>query len=83
MPLNEKGSMWVGGAGVTRGYINLPELTAQRYKPDKFLNDGSVMFNTGDIVRWREDGSLDTFGRGDDQVKIKVCITLGSHSVLC
>lgn len=33
----------------------------------------SMMFNTGDIVRWREDGSLETFGRMDDQVKIKVC----------
>ncbi|CBX90377.1 similar to amino acid adenylation domain-containing protein [Plenodomus lingam JN3] len=71
VPFGEKGVMWVGGAGVTRGYINLPELTSQRYKKDKFANDGSIMFNTGDIVRWREDGSLETFGRMDDQVKIK------------
>ncbi|KAF2683283.1 acetyl-CoA synthetase-like protein [Lentithecium fluviatile CBS 122367] len=71
VPFGGKGSMWVGGAGVTRGYINLPELTAKRYKYDKFLKDGSLMFNTGDIVRWREAGSLDTFGRLDDQVKIK------------
>ncbi|KAJ4299755.1 hypothetical protein N0V90_005001 [Kalmusia sp. IMI 367209] len=63
--------MWVGGAGVSRGYINLPELTARRYKLDKFANDGSMMFNTGDIVQWREDGSLNTFGRADDQVKLK------------
>ncbi|KAF1953845.1 acetyl-CoA synthetase-like protein [Byssothecium circinans] len=69
--MGEKGFMWVGGAGVSRGYINLPELTAQRYKLDKFLNNGSMMFNTGDIVRWREAGSLETCGRGDDQVKIK------------
>ncbi|KAF3032518.1 hypothetical protein E8E12_000488 [Didymella heteroderae] len=69
--LGAKGSAWVGGAGVTRGYINLPKLTSERYKPDKFRNDGSMMFNTNDIVRWREDGSLETFGRGDDQVKIK------------
>ncbi|KAJ4346304.1 hypothetical protein N0V95_005514 [Ascochyta clinopodiicola] len=86
VPLGVKGSAWVGGAGVTRGYINLPKLTSERYKPDKFRNDGqvplrrlsklltffrSMMFNTNDIVRWREDGSLETFGRGDDQVKIK------------
>ncbi|KAH8689764.1 hypothetical protein GQ44DRAFT_744820 [Phaeosphaeriaceae sp. PMI808] len=71
VPFGEKGSMWVGGVGVTPGYINLPELTAKRYKPDRFLNNGFMMFNTGDIVRWREDGSLDTFGRADDQVKIK------------
>ncbi|KAJ4380328.1 hypothetical protein N0V86_004639 [Didymella sp. IMI 355093] len=71
VPLGAKGSAWVGGAGVTRGYINLPKLTSERYKLDRFRNDGSMMFNTNDIVRWREDGSLETFGRGDDQVKIK------------
>ena len=38
--IGSKGSMWVGGAGVTRGYINLPQLTASRYKLDKFSNDG-------------------------------------------
>ncbi|KAH9860605.1 hypothetical protein J1614_011936 [Plenodomus biglobosus] len=71
VPFGQKGVMWVGGAGVSRGYINLPELTSKRYKRDKFANNGSMMFNTGDIVRWREDGSLETFGRMDDQVKIK------------
>lgn len=40
--VGSKGSMWVGGAGVTRGYINLPELTSKRYKLDKFRNDGYV-----------------------------------------
>jgi non-ribosomal peptide synthetase component F len=40
VPVGSKGIMWVGGAGVSRGYINLPELTAKRYKPDRFLNDG-------------------------------------------
>ena len=69
--IGEKGSMWVGGAGVTRGYINLPELTAKRYKRDKFRDDGSMMFNTGDLVRWSKEGSMETFGRSDDQVKIK------------
>ncbi|KAF2280966.1 acetyl-CoA synthetase-like protein [Westerdykella ornata] len=71
LPIGSKGTMWVGGAGVSRGYINLPELTASRYKRDKFADDGSIMFSTGDIVSWREDGSLNTFGRIDDQVKIK------------
>jgi hypothetical protein len=69
--IGSKGSAWVGGAGVTRGYINLPELTSSRYKLDKFRNDGSMMFNTNDIVRWNEDGALEMFGRNDDQVKIK------------
>lgn len=40
VPFGSKGVMWVGGAGVTRGYINLPDLTARRYKLDKFVNDG-------------------------------------------
>lgn len=42
VPFGEKGSMWVGGVGVTPGYINLPKLTAKRYKPDRFLNNGLV-----------------------------------------
>jgi hypothetical protein len=71
VPVASRGLMWVGGAGVTRGYINLPQLTSCRYKLDKFNNNGSMMFNTGDIVSWREDGSLNSFGRIDDQVKIK------------
>lgn len=40
VPIGEKGLMWVGGAGVSRGYLNLPELTLSRYKHDKFRNDG-------------------------------------------
>ncbi|EKG15692.1 AMP-dependent synthetase/ligase [Macrophomina phaseolina MS6] len=71
VPVGEVGCMWVGGKGVTRGYLNLPDLTATRYKPDPFKNDGSLMFNTGDLVKWRKDGSLDILGRADDQVKIK------------
>lgn len=42
VPVGSKGVMWVGGAGVSRGYINLPELSATRYKIDKFANDGYV-----------------------------------------
>ncbi|KAK4221604.1 hypothetical protein QBC38DRAFT_521707 [Podospora fimiseda] len=68
--IGEPGVMWVGGAGVSRGYLNLPELTATRYKLDKFANNGTMMFNTGDLGRWLEDGSLETLGRRDDQVKI-------------
>jgi non-ribosomal peptide synthetase component F len=42
VPVGKEGIMWVGGAGVSRGYINLKELTMTRYKPDKFKNDGCV-----------------------------------------
>ena len=71
-PIGEKGSMWVGGAGVSRGYLNMPEKTLERYRRDPFLNDGRMMFNTGDLGRWRQDGQLDHLGRADDQVKVKV-----------
>ncbi|KAF6845514.1 nonribosomal peptide synthetase 12 [Colletotrichum musicola] len=70
VPIGQPGTMWAGGPGVSRGYLNLPELTAQRYKIDKFTQDGRMMFNTGDLARWLEDGSLEPLGRKDDQVKI-------------
>ncbi|KAI0070625.1 nonribosomal peptide synthetase 12 [Panus rudis PR-1116 ss-1] len=71
VPIGEPGIMWAGGAGISRGYVNLPEKTAERYKLDIFTNDGSYMFNTGDLGRWRHDGALEHLGRVDDQVKIK------------
>ncbi|TEA11422.1 Adenylate-forming reductase [Colletotrichum sidae] len=70
VPIGEIGTMWAGGPGVSGGYLNLPELTSQRYKLDKFTKDGRMMFNTGDLARWLEDGSLEPLGRKDDQVKI-------------
>ncbi|WZH46794.1 Non-ribosomal peptide synthetase [Fusarium acuminatum] len=71
VPVGQPGVMWAGGPGVSAGYINLPELTATRYKLDKFTNDGNMMFNTGDLAQWLEDGSLLPLGRKDDQVKIQ------------
>ncbi|CAE6451292.1 unnamed protein product [Rhizoctonia solani] len=71
LPIGATGIMWGGGACAARGYIGLPELTAKKFKRDPFLNDGSLMFNTGDLGKWREDGSLIHLGRADDQVKIK------------
>ncbi|KAK8063280.1 hypothetical protein PG996_007932 [Apiospora saccharicola] len=68
--IGEPGLMWVGGLGVTKGYLNLPELTAQRYRPDKFTRDGRMMFNTGDLCRWLDNGEIEPLGRQDDQVKI-------------
>lgn len=63
--------MWVGGIGVSNGYLNLPDKTAERWKRDPFMDDGSMMFNTGDLGRWRPDGQIDHHGRADDQVKVK------------
>ncbi|TFK21474.1 nonribosomal peptide synthetase 12 [Coprinopsis marcescibilis] len=71
VPIGEPGVMWGGGACVTKGYLNLPDKTAERYVPDPFADDGSYMFNTGDLGRWHSNGSLIHLGRIDSQVKIK------------
>ncbi|KAF7562593.1 hypothetical protein G7046_g1545 [Stylonectria norvegica] len=67
------GVMWAAGHGVSRGYVGFESKgrTAQMYKADKFADDGSRMYNTGDLGRWRHDGSIEILGRVDDQVKVK------------
>ncbi|CAG1991220.1 unnamed protein product [Fusarium graminearum] len=70
-PMGTVGVMWAGGLGVSRGYIGLEDKTAERYKPDPFSRDGSLMYNTGDLGRWLPDGSIEILGRVDDQVKVK------------
>ncbi|KAF5387183.1 hypothetical protein D9615_001581 [Tricholomella constricta] len=69
--IGDVGIMWAGGAGITRGYLNLAAKTAEVYKLDPFLNDGSMMFNTGDLARWYPNGDIEHLGRVDDQVKVK------------
>ncbi|CAA7261580.1 unnamed protein product [Cyclocybe aegerita] len=71
LPIGKAGLMWAGGAGVTRGYVDLPDKTAERYRLDPFLSDGSMMFNTGDLGRWLQNGTLEVLGRVDNQVKVK------------
>lgn len=71
VPAGEIGEMWVGGAGVTLGYIGDPELTAQRYLPDPFSADGGRMFRTRDVGRWTSRGELEHLSRTDDQVKVR------------
>ncbi|KAJ3994877.1 putative nonribosomal peptide synthetase [Lentinula boryana] len=71
LPIGHVGSMWVGGIGTNTRYLNLPEKTAERWRKDPFVNRNGLMFNTGDLGRWRPDGQLDHMGREDDQVKIK------------
>jgi amino acid adenylation domain-containing protein len=72
VPLGVVGEIYVGGAGVARGYLNRPELTAQRFVPDPFSAESSArMYKSGDLGRWRADGTIEYLGRNDDQVKIR------------
>ena len=71
LPIGEVGEMWAGGDCVTAGYLDNPELNADRYRPDPFLGGGRMMFRTRDLGRWTEDGELEHYGRTDDQVKVR------------
>lgn len=71
VPPGEIGEMWVGGAGVTAGYIGDAELTAERYLPDPFTTGGGRMFRTRDVGRWTSQGELEHLSRTDDQVKVR------------
>ncbi|MCM2389610.1 non-ribosomal peptide synthetase/MFS transporter [Streptomyces albipurpureus] len=86
VPAGVPGELWIGGDRLARGYLGLPELTAERFRPDPFATETALgagargtpqgpgparMYRTGDLARLRPDGTVEFLGRGDHQVKIR------------
>ncbi|MCW7541984.1 thioesterase domain-containing protein [Aquabacterium sp. A7-Y] len=72
VPIGVVGEIYIGGIGVARGYLGLPELTAERFIDDPFSPiPGARLYKTGDLGRWRPDGRIDFLGRNDQQLKLR------------
>jgi amino acid adenylation domain-containing protein len=68
VPVGVPGELYIGGKGVARGYLNQPELTAEKFISSP---DGSPLYKTGDIARYRSDGGIECLGRNDFQIKLR------------
>ncbi|HYG09007.1 MAG TPA: amino acid adenylation domain-containing protein, partial [Pyrinomonadaceae bacterium] len=92
VPMNVVGELYVGGAGLGRGYLRRPALTAECFIPHPYSSEaGARLYRTGDLVRYLPDGNLDFVGRADHQVKIRgyrielgeIESVLNSHPSVC
>ncbi len=67
LPTGIVGELWIGGPGVARGYVNLPEQTRERF----VVHKGIRMYRSGDMARWTKDGEIELLGRNDKQIKLR------------
>jgi len=88
--IGEMGELYIGGAGLARGYLNRADLTAERFGPDPFSKSGQRLYRTGDLVRYLEDGNIEFLGRKDKQIKLRgfrieleeIEVTLAAHPLV-
>jgi natural product biosynthesis luciferase-like monooxygenase protein len=71
VPVGVVGELFIGGDGVTKGYLGRPELNQQRFVPDRFGHPGDRLYRTGDLARYRADGVVEYLGRADNQIKLR------------
>ncbi|MGB3468587.1 MAG: amino acid adenylation domain-containing protein, partial [Cyclobacteriaceae bacterium] len=71
VPVGVVGELYIGGQGLSHGYLNNEELTKQKFVSNPFKEDRSLLYKTGDLVRWLENGQIEYIGRNDSQVKIR------------